>query len=147
MRSVTASSSASDATATLRLGPANGPAAALDGDLRTRWVSGSYGAAVGEWIRVDLDAPTDVSGTTISVSGNTPVAAEPTVLRVETAMGTTTSEVRPGPILPLLTPPGPTSWLRISLAGTGEGASNGFSINEIGIPGIGGRPDGRPSGR
>ena len=37
VRSVTASSSASDATATLRLGPASGPAAALDGDLRTRW--------------------------------------------------------------------------------------------------------------
>ena len=136
VRSVTASSSASDATATLRLGPASGPAAALDGDLRTRWVSGTYGSAVGEWLRIDLDGPTDVSGTTISVSGNTPVAAEPAVLRVETATGTTTSEVRPGPILPLLTPPGDTTWMRITLARVGEGTQNGFSINEIGIPGI-----------
>ncbi|TQM58265.1 arabinofuranan 3-O-arabinosyltransferase [Humibacillus xanthopallidus] len=136
VRSVTASSSASDATATLRLGPGNGPAAALDADLRTRWVSGTYGSAVGEWFRVDLDGERDVSGTTISVSGNTPVAAEPAVLRVETAAGATTSEVRPGPILPLLTPPGRTSWIRITLARVGEGAPNGFSINEIGIPGV-----------
>ncbi|HET7799941.1 MAG TPA: alpha-(1-_3)-arabinofuranosyltransferase family protein [Humibacillus xanthopallidus] len=136
VRSVTASSSASDATATLRLGPGNGPAAALDADLRTRWVSGTYGSAVGEWLQVDLDAERDVSGTTISVSGNTPVAAEPTVLRVETAAGATTSEVRPGPILPLLTPPGRTSWIRVTLARVGEGTPNGFSINEIGIPGV-----------
>ena len=136
VRSVTASSSASDATATLRLGPASGPAAALDGDLRTRWWSGAYGAAVGEWLRIDLAGPTNVAGTTISVSGSSPVAAEPAVLRVETATGTTTSEVRPGPILPLLTPPGSTTWMRITLASVGAGTPNGFSINEIGIPGV-----------
>ena len=46
--SVTASTSASDATATLRLGPAYTPSAAFDGDPATRWVSGRYGSAVGE---------------------------------------------------------------------------------------------------
>lgn len=47
---LTASSSASDANASLRLGPGFGPQAAVDGDQETAWVSGAYGSAVGEWI-------------------------------------------------------------------------------------------------
>ena len=136
VRSVTASSSASDATATLRLGPSTGPAAAFDSDLRTRWVGGNFGSAVGEWLRVDLEEPKDLAGATISVSGNTPVSAAPTLLRVDTATGSRTSEVRAGPILPLLVPPGPTTWLRVTLIRVAAGSPNGFAINEIGLPGV-----------
>ena len=136
VRGVTASTSASDATATLRLGPGSGPAAAVDGDVRTRWVSGGFGRAKGEWLRLDFDRATDVTGSSITLSAASPIAAKPSVVRVDTAAGTEYTEVFAGPSIRLLTPRGSTSWLKVSLAEVAPGPENGFAVSELHVPGV-----------
>lgn len=140
LRSVTASSSASDATATLRTGPANGPRAAVDGDPRTRWISGTFGRAVGEWLQVDFSQPTRVVGTTAEFTAAGPVAGTPLAVRVETEGGATTAKVFAGPALRLPTPPGVTSWLRLTLVDADGPVQSGFSIAEVSVPGVAARP-------
>jgi len=137
VRSVTASSSASDAGATLRLGPGTGPAAALDADPLTRWVSGTYGEAVGQWLELGLAAPQDISGLTIQVSGGYPIQAQPTRVRVSTDTGSVTTDiVETDTVVPLATPPGRTTRVRVELDAVGSGAPNGFGIAELTVPGV-----------
>ena len=134
--SVTASTSASDATATLRLGPAYTPSAAFDGDPATRWVSGRYGSAVGEWLRVDFTEPISVSGLTAVFSGSSPIGAGPSVVTVETEQGSITADVIAGVGRRLPSLPGVSHWLRIRLVETDPGVQNGFSVEDITIPGV-----------
>ena len=137
VRSVTASSSASDAGATLRLGPGTGPAAALDADPLTRWVSGTYGEAVGQWLELGLAAPQDISGLTIQVSGGYPIQAQPTRVRVSTDTGSVTTDiVETDTVVRLATPPGRTTRVRVELDAVGSGAPNGFGIAELTVPGV-----------
>jgi arabinofuranan 3-O-arabinosyltransferase len=143
VRSVTASSSASDAIATLRTGPANGPQAAFDGDPRTRWISGAYGRAVGEWLQVDFSGPTRVVGTTVQFSAAAPVVGAPLAVRVQTETGVTTAKVFAGPGLRLPTPPGATTWMRLTLVGAEAPVQSGFSIAEVSVPGVAARPTAR----
>ena len=135
---LSASSSASDADATLRLGPGLSPAAAVDGDPATRWVSGRFQRAVGEWLEVGLAQPRSVEGTSIIVSNESPVAAPAALVRVETDRGATTVllQNRVGP-QPLITPAGTTQRLRVTLLSTaGTNVGNGFGIAELSIPGV-----------
>ena len=134
--SVTASSSASDATATLRLSPAYTPSAAVDGDPATRWVSGHYGAAVGEWLQVDFTEPTSVSGLAATFSGSSPIAAGPSVVAVETEQGSITADVIAGVGRQLPSLPGLTRWVRIRLVETDPGVQNGFSVEDLTIPSV-----------
>lgn len=137
VRSVTESSSASDAAATLRLGPGTGPAAVFDGDPLTRWVSGERGSAVAQWLEVAFTEPRDVDGVTVILSGGYPVVAVPTRLRVETDQGSVTTDV-PAVDAPvtLSVPPGPTGRLRIRLDAVGPGEPNAFSVSELRVPGV-----------
>lgn len=136
VKAVRASSSASDATATLRLAPGYGPAAALDGDPDTRWVSGRFLEAVGEWLEVDFTSPRDVTGTTVLLSDAPPIEGTPTSVVVETDHGALTQQVRSGAPWRLRTPSGATSRLRIRLAGVSGPTPSGFSIAELSIPGV-----------
>jgi len=132
--SVTASSSASDAYATLRNGPGNAPSQAVDGDPNTRWVSGTLGQAVGEWLQVDFKEPTRVVGTTITLSSSSPIGARPKAIKVETDRGSVVMDAFAGPAVRLATPPGEARWLKVSLAEVEPGAPNGFSIAELSVP-------------
>lgn len=134
--SVTASSSASDAYATLRTGPGNGPAQAVDGDPDTRWVSGTLREAQGEWLQVDFKAPTRVVGTTITLSSSAPIGARPKAIKVETDRGSVVMDAFAGPAIRLATPAGEARWLRVSLAEVESGAPNGFSIAELAVPAV-----------
>jgi arabinofuranan 3-O-arabinosyltransferase len=136
LATVTASSSASDAYASLRLGPGHGPQQALDEDPRTRWVSGRIGEAVGEWLQLDFTAPTRLVGTTIELSAASPLGARPQSVMVETDKGKVATEAFAGPAMRLRTPPGDASWLRITLTEAEDGTQNGFSIAEVSIPGV-----------
>lgn len=133
---VTASSSASDPHATLRTGPANSPAAALDGDPGTRWISGTYGAVDGEWLQVDLREPIDPHGLRVTTSDATPVGSRPSTLQVSTDAGTETTVLSGSPSQTLAVPAGPTRMVRVSAVSHGEGVANGFSISELSIPGL-----------
>lgn len=56
-----------------------GPAAAIDGDIDTQWVSSLAGDPDEQWLRLDLDAPRPVDRVTI-----TPVADDPAVVPIRT---------------------------------------------------------------
>ncbi len=141
IRTVRASSSASDTTATLRLGSGASPLAALDGDPTTSWVSGSYAAAVGQWLDVEFDQPRDVSGSRLTTGSRLPGSAPATVVSVTTDAGTSRSTLGPRGIpTELAVPPGATRHLRIRLEETGPGTALAFDIAELELPGVTPRP-------
>lgn len=131
---VTASSSASDAGATLRLGPGYGPAAAVDGDPETGWVSGRFGAAVGEWLQLDFERPTTIREVSVRVFGQANLGASPTTLAIETERGSVTLPVFPNGLAEGFAEPGVTRWLRVSLESTTDDPENGFGVAEIVLP-------------
>ncbi len=135
--SVQASSSASDANASLRLGTAYSPAAAVDGDPDTRWVSGHFGQAIGEWLEVRLSNPVDVSTIALDLSTQTPVGARAQSVAITTDRGTRSGTVDgSGRVQTLLTPAGPTRRVRVTVTSLSGGPVNGFSIAELRIAGV-----------
>jgi arabinofuranan 3-O-arabinosyltransferase len=139
---VTASSSASDVAAIP--GQWSGgrlPYAAVDGNLFTRWESGSWTGPVGQWIQLKFDAAIDPG--TINVAFDASFASGPPVMqvRITTAAGQATDAVQlTSNMQPLRVPPGPTSWLRITVTGLAlrpvppTGAQVG--IYDIAVPGV-----------
>jgi len=137
VESVRTSSSASDANATLRLGTAYSPAAAVDGDRGTRWVSGRFGVAAGEWLLVRFTKPVDVRTIGLELSTQTPVGAAVRSVAVTTDRGTLSSTVdRSGVVQNIKTPTGLTSRLRVTVTALSAGPVNGIAIAELSIPGV-----------
>jgi arabinofuranan 3-O-arabinosyltransferase len=138
--SVTASSSAADITGVPDQW-ASGllPFAAVDGDPRTAWESGSWNGPAGQWIRLRFTAPADPG--TISVAFADRPGTGPTVTRVTiaTAAGQVTDRVlATGRAQPLRVPPGQTGWLRLTVTGVAGPAGLGtqVAIKEITVPGL-----------
>ena len=137
VESVRTSSSASDANATLLLGPAYSPAAAVDGDPGTRWVSGHLGEAKGEWLEVRFTRPIDVRTIGLGFSAQTPIGAQVRSIAVTTDRGTQLANVDgSGPVQKIKTPAGLTGRIRVTVAAMTTGLVNGVSIAELSIPGI-----------
>lgn len=131
---LTASSSSSDATALPDVAPATSPAAAVDGDPATAWVSNALQAAVGQWLQVDFDHP--VTNGTITVTPSaTAVGAQVRRIEVSTVNGTTTLRFdKAGEPLAAALPYGETPWVRITAAGTDDGSSGvQFGITELAV--------------
>ncbi|AXG13240.1 DUF3367 domain-containing protein [Intrasporangium calvum] len=137
---LTASSSASDATASMRVGPGYAPAAAMDGDLTTRWVSGRYLKGIGEWLEVNFLEPIDLEGTTAVFSDDSPIEGTPTRVSVTTDRGTISQEVRRGVPWRLRTAVGSTTRLRITLESVAGGTASGFAVAELSVPGVSAQP-------
>lgn len=135
-----ASSSGSDAGSFVRTSSGDGPAAALDGDPTTRWVSGRFQQAVGEWLEVRLDRPRDLTGSTLTLASPWAGAAPPVAVDVTTDAGTVpmtiTSDQAAGATAAVPLPPGPTTRLRLTLRGVGAGTERAFAITELTLPGI-----------
>ncbi|WP_264990578.1 alpha-(1-_3)-arabinofuranosyltransferase, partial [Mycobacterium kiyosense] len=131
---VTASSSSSDATALPDVAPATSPAAAIDGDPATAWVSNSLQAAVGQWLRVDFDHPVTNAVLTLTPSA-TAVGAQVRRIVVETANGSTTLRFdEAGKPLSAALPFGETPWVRITAAATDDGSPGvQFGITDLAI--------------
>jgi arabinofuranan 3-O-arabinosyltransferase len=135
--SVRASSSASDANAGLRLGTAYSPGAAVDGDPGTRWVSGNFGEATGEWLEVTFTKPVDLRRIGLQLSAETPIGATARSVAVSTDRGTRSATVGgSGTEQAVPTPAGLTRRVRVSLTAVSPGRVNGFSIAELSIPGV-----------
>lgn len=133
LRAVTASSSASDANASLRLGPGYGPQALVDDDPSTAWVSGAFGSATGEWVQLDLTSARDPAGLTVSLEQAPRRALRPTSVRVDTARGSRTTTIPPGASsVVLATAPGTTSRVRVTVTGT-DPASTGAGVAFAGL--------------
>ncbi len=131
---ITVSSSSSDSTAMPDVAPATSPAAAIDGDSATAWVSNALQAAVGQWLQVDLDHPVSNGAITITPSA-TAVGAQVRRILIETANGSTTLRYdEPGKPLTAALPYGETPWVRITAAGTDDGSPGvQFGITDLAI--------------
>lgn len=137
VETVTVSSSADDADSTILAGGSSAADAALDGDLSTRWLSGTYGGAVGEWFEVSFERKVDVSGAMVAFSSRSPVSAKADAVVVQTDTGTSTIHARvDGAPQPLGARVGPTSRLRLTLASVHGGTASAFSIAELSVPGV-----------
>jgi len=131
---LTASSSSSDATALPDVAPATSPAAAIDGDSATAWVSNGLQSAVGQWLQVDFDHPITNSVITITPSATT-VGAQVRRIEVATATGTTTLRFdEAGKPITAALPYGETPWVRITAIGTDDGSAGvQFAITDLSI--------------
>jgi arabinofuranan 3-O-arabinosyltransferase len=131
---ITVSSSSSDSTAMPDVAPATSPAAAVDGDSATAWVSNALQAAVGQWLQVDFDHPVSKGAITITPSA-TAVGAQVRRILIETANGSTTLRFdEPGKPLAVALPYGETPWVRVTAAGTDDGSPGvQFGITDLSI--------------
>ncbi|MFM1730786.1 alpha-(1-_3)-arabinofuranosyltransferase [Prescottella soli] len=132
--SITVSSSASDATQLGGTAPGSGPAATVDGDPATAWLSNGLETARGQWLRVDLDTPVTRGMLHLTTS---PAAFGPPVkwLRIETPNGSTSVRIdKPGEPVDVSLPSGTTPWLRILATYTEDGSPGfQFGISELSI--------------
>lgn len=131
---ITVSSSSSDSTAMPDVAPATSPAAAIDGDSATAWVSNSLQSAVGQWMQIDFNHPVTNAAITLTPSA-TAVGAQVRRILIETATGSTTLRFdQPGKPLAAALPYGETPWVRITAAGTDDGSAGvQFGITDLTI--------------
>ncbi len=115
-------------------GDGAGPAAAIDGDSSTSWVSSSLQSAVGQWLRVDFDRPITNAAVTITPSA-TAVGAQVNRIEVATATGTSTVRLdQPGEPLTAALPYGETPWLKITAVSTEDGSAGvQFGITDFAL--------------
>lgn len=131
---LTASSSSSDATTLPDVAPSTSPAAAIDGDSGTAWVSNALQSAVGQWLQVDFDHPLTNATITVTPSA-TAVGAQVRRMQISTINGTTTLRFdRAGEPLIAALPYGETPWVRITASGTDDGSPGvQFGITDLAI--------------
>ncbi|MGV0627783.1 alpha-(1-_3)-arabinofuranosyltransferase domain-containing protein [Mycolicibacter minnesotensis] len=131
---LTASSSSSDATTLPDVAPSTSPAAAIDSDSGTAWVSNALQSAVGQWLQVDFDHPLTNGSITLTPSA-TAVGAQVRRIQISTVNGTTTLRFdRAGEPLTAALPYGETPWVRITAAGTDDGSAGvQFGITELAV--------------
>lgn len=131
---ITASSSSSDATALPDVAPAASPAAAIDGDPATAWVSNALQSAVGQWLQVDFDHP--VTNAVIAVTPSaTAVGAQVRRILVETPNGSTTLRFdEAGKPLTAALPYGETGWVRFTATATDDGSPGvQFGVTDLAV--------------
>lgn len=131
---LSASSSSSDATALPDVAPATSPAAAVDGDSATSWVSNALQSAVGQWLQVDFDHPVTNAVLTLTPSASA-VGAQVRRMLIETATGSTTLRFdESGKPLSVALPYGETPWVRITATATDDGSPGvQFGITDLAI--------------
>jgi arabinofuranan 3-O-arabinosyltransferase len=131
---ITVSSSSSDSTAMPDVAPATSPAAAIDGDPATAWVTNALQAAVGQWLQVNFDHPVTNAAITLTPSA-TAVGSQVRRIVIDTATGSTTLRFdQPGKPLTAALPYGETPWVRVTAAGTDDGSSGvQFGITDLSI--------------
>ncbi|MCK0177206.1 alpha-(1-_3)-arabinofuranosyltransferase [Mycolicibacterium sp. F2034L] len=131
---LTVSSSAADSTALPNVAPATGPAAVIDSDSSTSWVSNSLQAALGQWLQIDFDKPVTNAAITVTPSA-TAIGAQVRRIEVATVNGTTTLRFdEPGKPLTVALPYGETPWVRLTATGTDDGSSGvQFGITDLSV--------------
>jgi arabinofuranan 3-O-arabinosyltransferase len=131
---ITVSSSSSDSTAMPDVAPATSPAAAIDGDPATAWVTNALQSAVGQWLQVTFDHPVTNAAITLTPSA-TAVGSQVRRIAIDTATGSTTLRFdQPGKPLTAALPYGETPWVRVTAAATDDGSSGvQFGITDLSI--------------
>lgn len=129
---ITASSSAADATQLGGAAPGSSTAAVVDGDPATAWISNGSEHALGQWLRLDLAKPIQVGQLTFSTSAA--AIGDPVKwVEVRTANGTVATRItEPGKPVSVSLPAGQTQWVTITAIRTETGTSGGqFGISEL----------------
>jgi arabinofuranan 3-O-arabinosyltransferase len=139
VRSVRASSAQSEAAALPPVRRDQSPAAAVDGDPDTEWVSRGVGGAVGQWWRVRLERPSSLRQ--VTVTGGSSVGPPVTRLRLTTDAGhRVVAAPAPGRSMTYSLPDARTSRLEIrAVEVEGGGSGVHFAIAEVELPGV--RPE------
>ncbi|GAB2522790.1 alpha-(1-_3)-arabinofuranosyltransferase [Nocardia heshunensis] len=131
---ITASSSAGDATQLGGAAPGSSTAAVVDGDPATAWISNGAEHAVGQWLRLDLDKP--ISSAVLRLTTSAAAIGSPVKwVEVETAKGTVAARItEPGTPTSISLPPGATGWIKVTAMNTEDGSAGGqFGISEIAV--------------
>ncbi|MEV6096629.1 alpha-(1-_3)-arabinofuranosyltransferase [Nocardia sp. NPDC051981] len=131
---ITASSSAGDATQLGGAAPGSSTAAVVDGDPATAWISNGAEHAVGQWLRLDLDKP--ISSAVLRLTTSAAAIGSPVKwVEVETAKGTVAARItEPGTPVAISLPPGRTDWIKITAVHTEDGNAGGqFGISELSL--------------
>ncbi|OBI76538.1 hypothetical protein A5663_02835 [Mycobacterium sp. E740] len=131
---VSVSSSAADSTALPNVAPGAGPAAAIDADASTSWVSNSLQSAIGQWLQVDFDHP--VTNATITVTPSaTAVGAQIRRIEISTVNGTSTLRFdEAGKPLTTALPYGESPWVRITAVATDDGSPGvQFGLTDVAV--------------
>lgn len=142
IKNVTASSSASDIQAIPRQwASALLPFAAVDGNLRTGWESGSWTGPVGQWIQLDFDSPVDPGAIWLAFDDKPSLGPPVAQVLVSTAAGQVADSVAATSAAQRLrVPAGASSWLRITVTGLSSqprlAIGTQVGIYEISVPGV-----------
>ncbi len=116
------------------------PANAFDGNPATSWTEASPVTPVGQWIQINFGHAVDMpAGAGIELLDDSPAREMASRLVVTTAAGSaTTSTVSTGSEQPLQLPPGPTTWLRITITAASNVVPGfpGAGITDVLIPGV-----------
>ncbi|WUI69062.1 alpha-(1-_3)-arabinofuranosyltransferase family protein [Nocardia sp. NBC_00403] len=129
---ITASSSAGDATQLGGAAPGSSTAAVVDDDPSTAWISNGIERALGQWLRLDLDQP--ISSGLLHLSTSAAAIGDPVKwVEVRTANGSVSARIsEPGAPVSISLPAGRTNWLSITAIRTETGTRGGqFGISEI----------------
>ncbi|WP_218020198.1 alpha-(1-_3)-arabinofuranosyltransferase [Nocardia anaemiae] len=129
---ITASSSAADATQLGGSAPGSSTAAVVDGDPSTAWISNGAEHALGQWLRLDLDHP--ISSGLLQLTTSAAAIGDPVKwVEVRTANGSVSARIpEPGMPVSISLPAGKTDWLTITAIRTEDGTRGGqFGISEL----------------
>jgi len=110
------------------------PPLAVDGDPATSWQTGSFGSAVGEWIRMRFAEPREVQRVEVTRNGSSPVTLASVVVsvggvsrRLDLSDGTGVADFPAGTRGDAIT---------VTIARTSGAGANAVGISEIRIPGV-----------
>ncbi|PZG13470.1 DUF3367 domain-containing protein [Nonomuraea aridisoli] len=138
---VSASSSVADPYAIPGISSVGGGAwAALDGNTATAWESDGSQRPDGQWLRVDLPKPTRLPYVDVMFASDLRLGQSVGRVAVETEAGSLVQDVASTTgAQRLRVPDGPTTWLRIEVAGTRSprwSYGQRVGVVELSIPGV-----------
>lgn len=131
---ITVSSAAADATQLGGSAPGSSAAATIDGDPATSWLSNGLEAAVGQWLRIDLDEP--IAGGLLQLRSSGAATGTPVKwVEVATNAGTTAVRIaKPGDLETVALPGSRIEWISITARQTEDGSAGGqFGISELSV--------------
>ncbi len=129
LRSVSASSSASDPTSAPAADPSRQPYAAVDGDPATSWQPSPGVAPAGQWLQLRLASPRRLDTVTLTAAAGSPALG----LAVTTDTGTVPATLPARGTVRLVLPPGRTATVRVTITAVSGGAA---AFADVGIAGI-----------
>ncbi|MGW0118699.1 alpha-(1-_3)-arabinofuranosyltransferase domain-containing protein [Streptomyces sp. NPDC003327] len=120
--------------------PQYDPVNAFDGNPDTVWTEGTPGEPVGQWLKVDFSAPTDIPASLqVTPLPGDALRAAPTRVRIETDRGAADSPLQTnGRPQSVKAPSGRASWMKITIVAAQQARPglSGAGFSEVSIPDV-----------